>query len=102
MKFPLNVSHRMMNCAFLVCYVLPGIILEPRISLPQEVESVFLGYPFGKKGWKVCDLETREIFISRDVVFYEGVFPFARIEPTKILGQNSSTRPTMSLLKLDP
>ncbi|GAA0146785.1 hypothetical protein LIER_06654 [Lithospermum erythrorhizon] len=28
-------------------------------------------------GWKVFDLESREYFISRDVVFYENEFPFA-------------------------
>jgi len=26
----------------------------------------------------VCDLETRETFISRDVVFQENIFPFAK------------------------
>ena len=38
---------------------------------------VFLGYPFGKKGWRVYDLETREMFLSRDVVFCEDKHPFA-------------------------
>ena len=38
---------------------------------------VFVGYPYGKKGWRLYDLEKRDFFISRDVVFSEGVFPFA-------------------------
>ena len=38
---------------------------------------VFVGYPFGKKGWKVYDLEKEEFLVSRDVVFQENVFPFA-------------------------
>ena len=38
---------------------------------------IFFGYPYGKKGWKVNDLETGEIFVSRDVIFHEGVYPFA-------------------------
>ena len=37
---------------------------------------VFLGYPFGIKGYKVLDLSTNTIFISRDVVFHENIFPF--------------------------
>lgn len=38
---------------------------------------VFVGYPFGKKGYKVFDKEKEEFFISRDVVFREDVFPYA-------------------------
>ncbi|KAL2940785.1 Retrovirus-related Pol polyprotein from transposon TNT 1-94 [Bienertia sinuspersici] len=44
-------------------------------------KCVFLGYPYGKKGWKVFDLDTHEIFISRDVRFHEDVFPFAQPSP---------------------
>jgi len=38
---------------------------------------VFVGYPYGKKGWRLYDLETQVFLVSRDVVFSEGVFPFA-------------------------
>jgi len=34
-----------------------------------------LGYPFGEKRCKVYDLETHEIFVSRDVAFNEEIFP---------------------------
>ena len=37
----------------------------------------FVGYPYGKKGWRLYDLEKRDFFVARDVVFSEGVFPFA-------------------------
>ena len=45
-----------------------------------------MGYPFGKKGWKLYDLDTKEFFVSRDVKFFEEVFPFinpadANIDP---------------------
>lgn len=36
---------------------------------------VFLGYPYGKKGWKLYDLDRKVIFVSRDVVFQETIFP---------------------------
>jgi len=36
----------------------------------------FLGYPSGYKGYKLLDLESHTIFISRNVVFYEDLFPF--------------------------
>lgn len=38
---------------------------------------VFLGYPHGKKGWKLFDLESQKQFVSRDVKFFETEFPFA-------------------------
>ncbi|XP_058006752.1 uncharacterized protein LOC131169099 [Hevea brasiliensis] len=38
---------------------------------------VFVGYPFEKKGWRLYDLETKEYFVSRDVVFAETKFPYA-------------------------
>ena len=37
---------------------------------------MFLGYPFGIKGYKVYDLATKTCFVSRDVVFKESIFPF--------------------------
>lgn len=36
----------------------------------------FLGYTYGKKGWRLFDLK-REVVLSRDVIFQETVFPFA-------------------------
>ena len=48
-----------------------------------EVRSrrcIFVGYPHGKKGWKVYDMETGEIFVSRDVIFDEAIYPYAQIQ----------------------
>jgi len=45
----------------------------------RSKRCIFLGYPFGKKGWKVYDLETQEIFVSRDVKFCEDKYPFEEI-----------------------
>ena len=39
---------------------------------------MFVKYLYGKKGWKLYDLETNEYFISRDVVFYETEIPFTQ------------------------
>ncbi|KAG7592301.1 Integrase catalytic core [Arabidopsis thaliana x Arabidopsis arenosa] len=38
---------------------------------------IFLGYPYGKKGWKLYDLEREIFFVSRDVTFQEDVFPLS-------------------------
>ena len=34
-------------------------------------------YPFGKKGWRLYDLESKVFFVPGDVKFIEDVFPFA-------------------------
>lgn len=37
---------------------------------------IFVGYPYSQKGYHVYDLETREIYTSRDVRFIENIFPY--------------------------
>ncbi|KAL1187682.1 Retrovirus-related Pol polyprotein from transposon TNT 1-94 [Cardamine amara subsp. amara] len=37
---------------------------------------VFLGYPSGFKGYKLLDLESNIISVSRHVIFHEDIFPF--------------------------
>ncbi|RVW38432.1 Retrovirus-related Pol polyprotein from transposon RE2 [Vitis vinifera] len=51
-------------------------------------KCVFLGYPFGKKGWKLFDLDTKELFVSRDVKFFEDVFPFGNPGAVNIVPEN--------------
>lgn len=46
------------------------------ISLIPGQGSVFLGYPFGIKGYILLDVETQKTFISRNVVFHEAIFPY--------------------------
>ena len=43
----------------------------------RSCRCIFVGYPYGKKGWHLYDLEKQDFFISRDV-FSEDVFPFAQ------------------------
>ena len=42
-------------------------------------KCVFVGYPFGKKAWRVYDIEKNEFLVSRDVSFIEDVFPFSEM-----------------------
>ncbi|XP_059316718.1 uncharacterized protein LOC132067476 [Lycium ferocissimum] len=44
---------------------------------PRARTCIFIGYPQGQKGYKLLELSTRKIFISRDVHFHESVFPFS-------------------------
>ena len=42
---------------------------------PRSRRCVFIGYPFNVKGYKVFDLNSHLVFISRDVIFHESIFP---------------------------
>jgi len=53
--------------------------------------SVFLGYPFGIKGYKLLDLQSNTIFISRDVTFHESTFPFHSLPHLSTNASNSTT-----------
>lgn len=48
---------------------------------PRARRCVFLGYKAGTKGYIQMDLKSREIFISRNVVFYEDAFPYIKHQP---------------------
>ena len=47
-------------------------------------KCLFMGYPFGKKGWKFFDLDAREFFDSRDFKFFEDIFPFLHPDKANI------------------
>ena len=46
---------------------------------PRARLCVFIGYPTGIKGYRLFDLHSKQIFISRDVTFYEHIFPFHNV-----------------------
>lgn len=42
---------------------------------PRADPCIFVGYPLAKKGYKLYNLSSKSVFISRDVVFFEHIFP---------------------------
>ncbi|GLT64493.1 hypothetical protein SLA2020_369820 [Shorea laevis] len=54
-------------------------------------KCIFVGYPLGKKGYKLYDLETQQIFTSRDVIFYEHIFPYQSKENEHHQGKSNPT-----------
>ena len=61
-----------------LCYVHLKLRDKNKFS-PRSARCIFVGYPFGQKGCKEYDLEKKEFFISRDVIFHENKFPMAVI-----------------------
>lgn len=63
-----------------MCFVLTLSRYRDKLS-PRAVPGVFLGYPFGIKGYKILTLHSKQILISRDVKFVEYIFPFSISKP---------------------
>lgn len=56
-----------------LCYAHNGPRVKDKFS-EKSHKCMSMGYPFGKKGWKVYDLETKEMFVSWDVISTEMCF----------------------------
>ncbi|CAE5963143.1 unnamed protein product [Arabidopsis arenosa] len=75
-KKPLYSNLKAFGC---LCYV-STYPKDRHKFTPRSEASVFLGYPSGYKGYKVLNLETHSISISRNVIFHEDIFPFQSLE----------------------
>ncbi|GAA0184975.1 hypothetical protein LIER_32263 [Lithospermum erythrorhizon] len=72
---------------------------------PRAFSGIFLGYPPGQKAYKVFDLFTQKIVISRDVVFHKHLFPYSLdfpktslIPPDQCVQEPNDCLPIVSIL----
>nr|KYP36109.1 Retrovirus-related Pol polyprotein from transposon TNT 1-94 [Cajanus cajan] len=49
---------------------------------PRSRKGIFMGFQNGTKGFVILDINTREILVSRNVIFHETSFPFHTSAPT--------------------
>lgn len=66
-----------------LCYAHKGTHSRDKFD-ERAVQCVFLGYPYNQKGWRIYDLERKEFFVTRDVVFNEANFPYAVVSPSRM------------------
>lgn len=68
---------------------------------PHSIQCVFLGYSLRHKGYRCLNSITNRIYISRDVVFEENIFPFSFVSlttPQTSIPTSTSHSPQLSIL----
>lgn len=83
-KHPTLDHLRVFGC---LCYA-TNLKKQHKFS-PRGVPSVFLGYYLVQKGYKLYDLQNHSLFVTRDVIFKENVFPFQQQMSSSIKFANS-------------
>lgn len=74
MLFKLKPSYKYLRV--FGCLVFSSTLANGRHKFDLRGRTcVLLGYPFRTKGYKLKDLETKQIFVSRNVVFHEDISP---------------------------
>lgn len=68
---------------------------------PRGVPYVFMGYPATQKGYKLLNLITKCMFVSRDVSFHENIFPFQNDASQNYMNPVPNPNPPTSQPKFD-
>ena len=61
------------------CYV-STLSTNRRKFDPRASKCVLIDFKRGTKGYILLNIEPRDFFVFRDVVFYEHVFPYQRVQ----------------------
>lgn len=59
------------------CIVKPPLTVTWKFLVDTRADpAIFLGYPFGQKAYKVYNLTTNKIIVSKDITVHEQHFPY--------------------------
>jgi len=70
-KSPSYSSLRVFGC---LCFA-QNMHIENKFDARGK-PCIFVGYPYGQKGYRIYDPSTLRITVSRDIIFHESVFPY--------------------------
>ncbi|GJU19868.1 reverse transcriptase domain-containing protein [Tanacetum coccineum] len=88
-KSPTYDHLRVIGC---LCYA-SNIRPHKDKFISRGIKSMLVSYPVNQNGYKLYNWETKEVFLSRDVVFEENIFLFRQIK-TPIVPDSTLIYPT--------
>ena len=83
-----------------LCYA--STLSTNRNKFDLRHQNVFLLVLKGTKGYILLNTQSREIFVSRDVVFYKHFFPYQRVEDTSNAIDNPNIYDQSSFIEGQP
>ncbi|KAL0463707.1 UNVERIFIED_CONTAM: Retrovirus-related Pol polyprotein from transposon RE2 [Sesamum latifolium] len=72
-KLPSYTNLRVLGC---LCYATNTTPHKSKLDT-RSFKCIFFGYPSGQKGYRLFNHDSQSYLVSRDVIFYEHVFPYS-------------------------